>query len=129
MLDKSILVIARYENEVGLHTHIDNLERASGPIFTMSMGPSESIYDLIPVKSSENNPVRIYIKKGEIAMMDGISRYMWFHGLPDNFKYDNNGSRFSIVLITDNFMTKQKIYSEYWDQWINISFPKCDNRK
>lgn len=126
ILYKSMLVVARYENLTGLYSHIDKLGRANGPVITLSIGPEETIYDLIPLDASKDNSYRVIIKEGQIVFMDGISRLHWFHSLPYNYKYTQN-IRYSIIILTNRYDIIEKIFSKFWNRPIIVSSEPCKN--
>lgn len=125
-LNESKLVIARYSELTGLHVHIDKVRRADGPVITLGLGPSKSIYDLIPIQASKNPSLRIEIDKGQTVIMDGESRFAWFHALPFGYKYDSN-VRYSLIHLTTKFQTLETFRDDFWDIDIDITATPCED--
>ena len=129
LLTKSKLVIARYDNLTGLHSHIDKIGRADGPVLTMSLGPSENVYDLIPIKGEQFDSLRITIKEGQYVLMDGLSRFLWFHGLPFGYEYQKSDIKYSLILLTNKFRVIESIWSNFWGTKIDVTAKPCYDKK
>ena len=95
--------IIKYEPNTGIELHIDNVNRTKGGIIiTVSIGPEEIYYDMVPLSKDINkNAYRIPIKNGEIVLMDGKSRFYYGHSLPYNCKF--NKTKFSLGFLFEPF--------------------------
>lgn len=120
----SKIVIARYKSYTGLYVHIDKLRRGDGPVITMSLGPDENIYDLIPLDNIKKS-IRVYFKKGSIVSMNGEIRYEWAHALPYGYKYNNNKPRYSIIFLMHNFKDFKIKYSNILKNNIKYTIGDC----
>ncbi|XWV25745.1 DNA repair protein [Tupanvirus soda lake] len=130
-MEKSKLVIVRYEQSSGIHSHIDNIKRGNGAVVTMSLGPDYNVYDLIPVDNT-NDSLRIFFKKGSVLIMDGKARYLWAHATPKNFKYTPTDLRYSIVLLSYEYKKNNidcftsEVYNDTLCGYYNKNFFKYD---
>ncbi|XWV24514.1 alkylated dna repair protein alkb-like 8 isoform x1 [Tupanvirus deep ocean] len=130
-MQKSKLVIVRYEQGSGIHSHIDNIKRGNGAVVTMSLGPDYNVYDLIPVDNT-NDSLRIFFKKGSVLIMDGKARYLWAHATPKNFTYTPTELRYSIVLLSYEYKKNNidcfnsEVYNDVLCGYYNKNFFKYD---
>jgi hypothetical protein len=102
LLSNSKLVIARYSSNKGIYTHIDNVKRSDGIVLTLSVGTDNTYYDVIPLDNSQPS-MRLHIKEGEPVVMDGLSRYVYAHGIPNNIEYGPNKIRYSLIFLISNY--------------------------
>jgi hypothetical protein len=112
-INKSQIVLLKYEQNEGIWLHIDNIARYDqGPIITFSIGPEKIYYDLAPSIVSDNDikkynykPFRVELTNDDILIMDGPSRMEWSHGLPYNANYKD--IKYTIMLKCDKFLEKK----------------------
>lgn len=98
------LQIIHYPPGRGIKQHIDNLtlfQHTIGPIFTVNIDATPKSFDLFPVisstksvpgnaisrtnaqsKTQAGSAVRLVTTEGQITVMDGVSRIMWAHAIP-----------------------------------------------
>ena len=111
--------LVRYESRVGIHTHVDNIKRGGeGPIFSISVGPDQTLIDYVPLKTKYGEAVRFPIEEGQFVAMSGPSRYDWTHSIPNNIVYKKNGKeikyRFAILFQLPNIGVDSSFYSDFW---------------
>ena len=108
-LDSASINIVHYDPMGAISPHVDNVfifDGTLGPIFTVAMGPSEKLLDLLPVLLPDTyKPVRIFCKPNEITLMDGIARILWAHCKPLNYPHE----QFSLVFKFPELRTKTQI--------------------
>jgi hypothetical protein len=102
ILNLSKLVIIRYEKDTGIYTHIDNIKRSDGLVLTLSFGAHYTVYDLIPLDNKKDS-LRIEINECEPVIMDGLSRFIYAHAIPNNLDYYPNKIRYSMVFLISNY--------------------------
>lgn len=90
--EKVSLSLVHYDKLAGLNPHVDTVhifEDTLGPIFTIAMGQSTKMLDMLPVLlDGKYQPVRLYSKPNQIMVMDGISRILWAHAKPWGYKHE-----------------------------------------
>ena len=109
VLKQSKLVIARYSTNKGIYTHIDNIKRSDGIVLTISVGSENNMYDLIPL-DNKNQSKRVYFKQGEPVIMDGLSRFLYCHSIPNNIEYKPNKIRYSFIFLISKYNNINCIY-------------------
>ncbi len=114
MLLNSKLVIARYADKTGIYTHIDNIVRSNGLVLTLSFGPNYTYYDLIPLDNKEDS-LRIKFNNGEPVIMDGRSRFLYAHAIPENMSYEPTFVRYSLIFLISNYKGLNCVYDKYYD--------------
>lgn len=91
------LSLVHYDPQAGLNPHVDTVHLFGGtlgPIFTVAMGESEKMLDLLPaLLSKEFVATRLHSKPNQIMVMDGPSRILWAHAKP--WQYDRE--QFTLV--------------------------------
>lgn len=100
------MTINHYDPMGAINAHVDTVfifNGTLGPIFTVAMGPSEKMLDLLPVLlPNAIRPVRLFSKPNEIMLMDGEARTLWAHAKPWNYPHE----QFSVVFKFPEFRTK-----------------------
>jgi len=123
---KSKIIIARYESNTGLYSHIDLLKKGNGPIITMSLGSNYNVYDMIPLKDNLKT-IRVYFPMGSIVVLNGEARYEWAHSLPYDLKYNENQTRYSILFYMHNFSSTKKTFSNIYKNYYNSVLQECNH--
>ena len=105
-MESVAMTLNHYDPMGAINPHVDTVfmfDGTLGPIFTVAMGPSEKMLDLLPVLLPDTyKPVRLFSKPNEIMLMDGKSRTLWAYGKPWNYPRE----QFSIVFKFPEFRTK-----------------------
>ena len=100
------LCLNHYDPNAAINPHVDTVfmfNGTLGPIFTVAMGPSEKMIDLLPVLLPESyKPVRVFSKPNEIMLMDGEARTLWAHSKPWNYPQE----QYTLVFKCPEFRTK-----------------------
>ena len=100
------LCLNRYDPNSAINPHVDTVflfDGTLGPIFTVAMGASDKLVDLLPVLRPDNfKPVRVFTKPNEFLLMDGEARTLWAHSKPYNYPYE----QFTLVFKCPEFKTK-----------------------
>jgi hypothetical protein len=100
------MALNHYDPMAAINPHVDTVYMFNGtlgPIFTVAMGPSEKLLDLIPVLLPDTyKPVRIFSKPNEIMLMDGEARTLWAHSKPLNYPHE----QFTLVFKCPEYRTK-----------------------
>jgi hypothetical protein len=108
-LDSASMNIVHYDPMGGISPHVDTVyifDGTLGPIFTVAMGPSEKMLDLLPVLLPDSfQPVRLFSNPNEIMLMDGIARTLWAHSKPLQYPHE----QFSLVFKFPELKRKTKI--------------------
>jgi hypothetical protein len=85
-MERLSISLVHYDSTAGLNPHIDTVHifgDTLGPIFTVAMGDSEKMLDLLPILlPDDRKPVRLFSQPNEIMVMDGESRILWAHAKP-----------------------------------------------
>jgi hypothetical protein len=85
-LNLASMSMVHYDPMGNISPHVDTVfifDGTLGPIFTVAMGPSEKMIDMLPVMFPDTyQPVRVFSNPNEIMLMDGIARTLWAHGKP-----------------------------------------------
>ena len=119
------IIILRYDHGKGKKLHIDNVWRTNGGfIVTISIGPKNIYYDLIPItKQIDKKNYRVSIKNGDIVVMDGESRLLYGHSVPHDCNYKKK-YKFSLVLMfnKDDIIKTRKEYNPIIKDNIVTSF-------
>ena len=96
-MERVSLTYVHYDRKAGINPHIDAVHvfgNTLGPIFTVAIGESEKMFDLIPVLlPGDHKPVRLFSHVNEIMVMDGASRILWAHAKP----WGCNPEQFTLV--------------------------------
>lgn len=98
----SKLVIVRYAKHSGIYTHIDNIGRSDGLVLTISFGPHITYYDLIPLDNTKDS-LRIKLNEAEPIIMDGASRYIYAHSIPNGLDYYPSNTRYCFVFLITKY--------------------------
>jgi alkylated DNA repair dioxygenase AlkB len=107
---KAQLVLLRYEPESGIWLHIDNVARYDrGPIATVSLGPPDVTYDFTPTLTDVGAPIRVRMREGDLAVMDGRARMEWAHGLPYGLKAHKYTVMFKCDHLTEHVVGYQPV--------------------
>jgi hypothetical protein len=119
--DNTKLTLVKYKNMVGLHTHVDNINRAgSGPIITLSIGPDITIYDMIPLQKEYGKSIRVFINQGDFLVLNGDARWKWAHSLPHDYEYTRDNKpipyRFAILFRLPSNTKTKKEYNKFWNE-------------
>ena len=105
-LQSVTMCLNHYDPNAAINPHIDTVfpfNGKLGPIFTVAMGPSEKMLDLLPVLLPDSyRPVRVFSKPNELMLMDGESRTLWAHSKPWNYPHE----QFTLVFKCPEFRTK-----------------------
>ena len=85
--------LVHYDKSAGLNPHIDSIhmfQNTIGPIFTVAMGETEKLLDMLPLllPPTEESPVRLYSQPNDIIVMDGPARVLWAHSLPWQYPHE-----------------------------------------
>jgi hypothetical protein len=100
------MALNHYDPKAGINPHVDTVfmfNGTLGPIFTVAMGPTEKLLDLIPVLLPDSyKPVRIFSKPNELMLMDGEARTLWAHSKPLNYPHE----QFTLVFKCPEYRTK-----------------------
>lgn len=123
IIKNSKLVIPRYNNAQGLYTHIDNVKKSDGLVLTIPIGVDNTIYDLVSLDNTLESK-RLYIKQGEPVIMDGLSRFIYAHGIPNNIQYKPQTIRFSLVFLITNY---NQLDCKVDSKFFNIQICKQNN--
>ena len=95
-----------YDPNGAINPHVDTVfmfNGTLGPIFTVAMGPSEKLLDLLPVLLPDSHkPMRLFSRPNEIMLMDGESRTLWAHSKPWNYPHE----QFTLVFKCPEFPAK-----------------------
>jgi hypothetical protein len=95
-----------YDPNGAINPHVDTVfmfNGTLGPIFTVAMGPSEKMIDLLPVLLPDSHkPVRVFSKPNELMLMDGEARTLWAHSKPWNYPEE----QFTLVFKCPEYKTK-----------------------
>jgi hypothetical protein len=101
-----ILCLNHYDPNAAINPHVDSVfmfNGTLGPIFTVAMGPSEKMIDLLPVLMPDSHqPVRVFSKPNELMLMDGEARTLWAHSKPYNYPEE----QFTLVFKCPEYKTK-----------------------
>lgn len=84
-MKKVNMSIVHYDSRAGLNPHVDTVhifDNTLGPIFTVAIGNSLKMLDLLPVLLPNEKAKRLYSKPNQIMVMDGESRILWAHAKP-----------------------------------------------
>ena len=108
------LCLNHYDPNAAINPHVDTVfmfNGTLGPIFTVAMGASDKMVDLLPVLRPDTcKPMRIFTKPNELMLMDGEVRTLWAHSKPLNYPYE----QFTLVFKCPEFKNKtQEIPFEY----------------
>ena len=73
--------LVHYDKSAGLNPCIDSIhmfQNTIGPIFTVAMGETEKLLDMLPLllPPTEESPVRLYSQPNDIIVMDGPARVL-----------------------------------------------------
>ena len=116
------MTINHYDPMGAINPHVDTVfifNGTLGPIFTVAMGSSEKMLDLLPVLLPDTyKPVRLFSKPNEIMLMDGEARTLWAHAKPWNYPHE----QFSIVFKFPEFRTK-KLSTVFEYEGVPLSIP------
>ena len=100
------MTLVHYDPMGAINPHVDTVYMFGGtlgPIFTVAMGPSEKLIDLLPVLTpTSEKAVRLFSKPNELMLMDGTVRTLWAHSKPWNYPHE----QFSLVFKCPEFRTK-----------------------
>ena len=85
--------LVHYDKSAGLNPCIDSIhmfQNTIGPIFTVAMGETEKLLDMLPLllPPTEESPVRLYSQPNDIIVMDGPARVLWAHSLPWQYPHE-----------------------------------------
>ena len=125
ILKSSKLVIARYTQSKGIYTHIDNVGRSDGLVLTLSFGAYSTFYDLIPLDNNKDS-LRIGLNECEPTIMDGSSRFIYAHAIPNNMNYYPNKIRYSMVFLISKY---NQINCKMDNKYFNIKICEQNNYK
>ena len=85
------MMLIHYEPGHGISTHVDNLAHwGCGPIMSVSVGPKEMAYDLLPCMDPSKQPLRVFFKEGQLVGLTGaqrLSAHAIANGLYDQCKW------------------------------------------
>ena len=116
------LSLVHYDEMAGLNPHVDTVHifnATLGPIFTVAMGESEKMLDMLPVLlPTDVLPFRIFTDPNEMMIMDGEYRILWAHAKP--WKYDHE--QFTLVFKLPELKKKLKTTSFAFED-VNIEIP------
>jgi hypothetical protein len=105
-MEATYMSLNHYDPMGAVNPHVDTVyifNGTLGPIFTVAMGPSEKMLDLLPVLPPNTcHPVRLFSKPNEIMLMDGEARTLWAHSKPWNYPFE----QFSLVFKFPEMRTK-----------------------
>ena len=100
------MCLNHYDPNAAINPHVDTVfmfNGTLGPIFTVAMGPSEKMIDLLPVLLPDSHkPVRVFSKPNELMLMDGEARTLWAHSKPWNYPEE----QFTLVFKCPEYKTK-----------------------
>ena len=100
------MCLNHYDPNAAINPHVDTVGTFNGtlgPIFTVAMGASDKMVDLLPVLRPDSfKPMRIFTKPNELLLMDGEVRALWAHSKPLNYPYD----QFTLVFKCPEFKNK-----------------------
>jgi hypothetical protein len=124
------MALNHYDPMAAINPHVDTVymfEGTLGPIFTVAMGPSEKLLDLLPVLLPDTyKPVRIFSKPNEIMLMDGEARTLWAHSKPWNYPHE----QFTLVFKCPEYRTKTHcIPFEYEGSSLSIPYHYVSAKK
>lgn len=128
VLEKSRLFWLKYTGKhQGHHLHFDSLKRL-GPVFIINLG--RSFIDYLPfeeITKEEPNygAFRYTIDKGQIFLMDGDSRRVYLHGVPQNDKKENY-LRYAMLLRVPAFYKRKRLcnLTDKYFQNVDIKWTK-----
>jgi hypothetical protein len=117
------LALNHYDPMGGINPHVDTVfmfKGTLGPIFTVAMGPSEKMLDLLPIFMPDTyRPMRLFSQPNEIMMMDGESRVLWAHSKPWNVPHD----QFTLVFKFPELRTRtHAVPFEYEGQPLSVPY-------
>jgi alkylated DNA repair dioxygenase AlkB len=100
------LCINHYDPGAAINPHVDTVypfKGTLGPIFTVAMGKSQKMMDMLPVLLPDSyNPVRIFSEPDEMMLLDGEARTLWAHSKPWNFPHE----QYTLVFKCPEYHTK-----------------------
>ena len=103
------MTLNHYDPMGAINSHVDTVyifQGTLGPIFTVAMGPSEKMLDLLPVFLPDTyRPTRLFSRPNELMLMDGEARTLWAHSKPKNYPHE----QFSIVFKCPEFRKKTHV--------------------
>jgi hypothetical protein len=122
-MESVALTLVHYDITAGLNPHIDTVHLFGGtlgPIFTVAMGYSTKMLDLLPVLlPPSERPVRLFSNPNEIMVMDGPSRILWAHAKP----WGNTTEQYTLVFKFPELTRKIKTESfVFEDTPLNIPY-------
>jgi hypothetical protein len=122
-MERVSLTLVHYDSKGGLNPHIDTVHLFGdtlGPIFSVAMGDSLKMLDMLPVLlPATHAPTRLFSKQNEIMVMDGESRILWAHAKP----WLNIDEQFTLVFKFPELRKKVRTESYVFeDTLINIPY-------
>jgi alkylated DNA repair dioxygenase AlkB len=113
------LSLVHYDPQAGLNPHVDTVHifcGTLGPIFTVAMGESDKMLDMLPVLlSNEFIATRLVSKPNQIMVMDGPARILWAHAKP--WRY--NKEQFTVVFKFPELAKKVRVVRHCFE---NVEF-------
>ena len=110
----STIQFLKYERNVGLHQHIDNLIRSDATVITIGVG-REVVYDISPLLHPEHilkgKILRVTLPEGSAVILNDDVRFHWTHGIPredDNIKYTMVWKLYHTEQMIENHMETHK---------------------
>ena len=92
----STLQFLRYDPNVGIKCHIDNLIRSDATVVTIGVG-REVVYDLSPILHQEHKlrgvVIRATLPEGSAVVLNDDVRYHWTHAIP----YGVEATKYTII--------------------------------
>lgn len=115
-MEKVSLSLVHYDRMAGLNPHIDTVHifgNTLGPIFTVAIGDSEKMLDMLPLLLPENHkPTRLFSRPNEIMVMDGASRILWAHAKPWSNPVEQYTLVFKFPELKKKIKTEQFVFED-----------------
>ena len=99
IISQGDLCIIKYDDQKGMHQHIDSMLRCDATVFTIGVG-RDVVYDMSRAlgrnKGDPVSMIRSSNPEGTMMVLDGEARYKWTHGIP--YSKAPNGIKYTIHL-------------------------------
>jgi hypothetical protein len=107
------LHIVHYLPGGGIPPHIDAVHTQNstlGPVFVFNMDNRRKEFDMLPTIDREGRPFRLFTTQGQCTVMDGVSRVLWSHAVPEEL----DSHRYSVAYKFPEMQRLGVLYSDYF---------------
>lgn len=107
------LHIVHYLPGGGIPPHIDAVHTQGGtlgPVFVFNMDQRRKEFDMLPTIDREGTPFRLFTTQGQCTVMDGVSRLLWSHAVPEEL----DSHRYSVAYKFPEMQRLDVIHSDYF---------------